>query len=182
MRAATADCAFSSGRGLRFKQRGVHIGKIFQFQSWNFLPNEMFDCLQSGQFFTVHESERIADILRPAGASDAVHIIFRMLRHIVIDDVAYARNVEPARRDIGGHHHFVFAALESFERFDPFPLGPVGMQDRDRVLSLLQLMCDAIGAVLWFCKKSRRCRNSFAPAKPLGDRISAQQPPDTLRA
>src|SRR5437667_3673539 len=96
MSATAADGAFASGRGLRFKQRGVHVGKIFQFQSWDFLANEMFDCLQSRQFFAVHESKRVADILRPAGAPDAVHIIFRMLRHIVIDHVTYAGDVEAA--------------------------------------------------------------------------------------
>ena len=59
-----------------------------------------------------------------------------MFGHIVIDDVAYAGNVEPARGDIRRHHYFVLAALESLKRFDSFPLCAVGMQHRHGVLSL----------------------------------------------
>ena len=52
-------------------------------------------------------------------------IIFRMLRHIVIDDVTDTRDIEPARGDIGRDHDFVFAALESIERLNAFALRAV---------------------------------------------------------
>ena len=60
-----------------------------------------------------------------AGAPDAVHVIFRMLRHIVIDNVTDAGDVESARGDIGRDHDFVFAALESFERLDSLALSAI---------------------------------------------------------
>jgi len=87
----------------------------------------MFDGLDGGKFFAAHKRESVADVLGAAGASDAVDVIFRMFGHIVVDDVAYAGNIEAARSDIGRHHHFVFAALESVQRFDPFPLCAIGM-------------------------------------------------------
>src|SRR6202030_2976451 len=43
---------------------------------------------------------------------------------------------------------FVFAALESLQRFDPLPLSPIRMQNGYGMFSLFQLMCDAIGAML----------------------------------
>ena len=39
------------------------------------------------------------------------------------------------RRD----HDFVFAALETFQRFDPLTLRAIGMQDCDRVLAVFQV-------------------------------------------
>jgi hypothetical protein len=85
----------------------------------------------------VSQPVSLADILRTAGAPDAVDIILWMLRHIIVDHVTYTCDVEPARCDIGRDHHFVFAALETFERFDPFPLRAIRMQHRHRVLTLL---------------------------------------------
>ncbi len=68
-----------------------------------------------------------------------------MLGHIVIDDVTHPGDVESARRNVSRNHHFVFAALESFKRFDPFALGAIGMQDRDGVIALLQFVRHPIG-------------------------------------
>src|ERR1700758_3124985 len=75
MSSSTTDCAPFASR-LWFKQRRVQVGKVLQLQSRNFLTDEMFDGLQSGNFVTTHQRERVADILRPAGPSDPVHIIF----------------------------------------------------------------------------------------------------------
>ena len=109
----------------------------------------MFDCLQRLQLLAAHECERVTDILRASGATDPVHIILRMLGHIVIDHVTHTGDVEPPRCNIGRHHHFVFAALESFECFDSFPLRPVRMQHRNCMMRVLQGMGDAIG--VHFC-------------------------------
>ena len=61
------------------------------------MADKMFDCLQSGEFLAIHESESVADIVRPVGVSDAVHVVFRMFGYIVIDTVTYAGNIESAR-------------------------------------------------------------------------------------
>src|SRR5262245_14800897 len=97
----------------------------------------MFDRLQYGQLLAAHEGEGIAHILGASRPSDAVYIIFRMLRHIVVDNVAYTGDVKSARRNVGSYHHFVFAALETLERFDPFALCPIGMQNSYRMLCVL---------------------------------------------
>src|SRR5260370_22372049 len=122
MGSASADSATSAHSGFGFKQRRVQVWKVFKLQSGNFLADETFNRLQRGQFLSARERERVADVLRAAGAPDAVDIILRMLRHIVIDHVTYTGNVEPARCDIGRDHDFVFAALESLERLHAFTL------------------------------------------------------------
>ena len=133
MSASAADGAFAAARRLRFEQDGVEIGKILELQPRNLLSDGMFDRLQRGNFFAVHQGESVAYILRPPGSADAMDIIFRMFRDIVIDDVTDAGDVESARRDIGCDHHFVLATLESFQCFDPFALGSIGMQHGDRM-------------------------------------------------
>ena len=74
-------------------------------------------------------------------------IIFRMLRDVVIDDVAHAGDIDAARGDIGRHHDLVFAALESFERLDPLALRPVRMHDRHGMFPGFQLHRDLVRAV-----------------------------------
>ena len=64
-------------------------------------------------------------------------VIFRMLGHIIIDDMTDASDVEAARRDVGRDHYFIFAALKAFQRFDTLALGAVGVQHRHRVFAIL---------------------------------------------
>ena len=86
---------------------------------------------------TAHQRECVADILRTPRSPDPMDIILRMLGHIVIDLVTVARVFQPALCYVGRYHHFVFAALETFERFDPFALCPVGMQNSYGMLRML---------------------------------------------
>ena len=96
MRSATAYPTSAAANRFRFKKRRVQVRKVLQLQARNFLADEMFDCLQRGKFLPAHERERVAHILRPACAPDTVHVIFRMLRHIVVDNMTYPRNVQSA--------------------------------------------------------------------------------------
>src|SRR5215471_7187983 len=97
---------------------------------------------------TAHERERIADILRTPRSTDPVHIILRMLRHVVIDHVTYTGDVQPARCDICRDHYFVFAALESLQRLDPLTLCPIGMQYRDCMFRMLEEVRHPVGILL----------------------------------
>jgi len=96
MGSPTADCAPSARRRLGFKQCSVQVRKLLQLQSRNFLADKMFDRLQGRQFLAVHQREGVADILGTPSAPDPVHVIFGMLRHIVINDVTYSSDVESA--------------------------------------------------------------------------------------
>ena len=40
-------------------------------------------------------------------------VIFRMLRHIVVDDMADIGDIQPPTSNIRGDEHFVFAIAES---------------------------------------------------------------------
>ncbi|MPN29308.1 hypothetical protein SDC9_176760 [bioreactor metagenome] len=60
-----------------------------------------------------------------AGPSDAVHIVFGMVRKIVVDNMGDSGNMDSARGHIGGDHHFDIAGLEALQNIDPLGLGNV---------------------------------------------------------
>src|SRR2546421_4690314 len=124
MGSPATDGAFAASH-FGFEEHCVKIWKIFQLQSRDFLADETLDRLQRGDFLAVHEREGVADILRTTGAADAMHVIFGMLRHIVINDVTDTGDIETARGDIGRDHHFVFAALKTLQRFDALALSAI---------------------------------------------------------
>ena len=155
MSSAAADRAFTAGGRFGLEERGVEIREAFQFQARDLLAHEALDRVERRQLFAVHQGESVADILGAAGPADPVHVVFWMLGHIVIDDVTDAGDVDSARRNIGRDHDFIFAALETFERFDALALGAVRMHHRDRMLSRLQFHRDLVGAVLRPTKNER---------------------------
>ncbi len=97
--------------------------------------------------FVRHKTDRVADRVRAAGAADAMHIIFRVHREIVIHDVRNAVHVNAARRDVRGHEHAHDAVLEIFQRPEPLVLRAVGMQRGRFDARLFQLPREAIGRV-----------------------------------
>ena len=86
--------------------------------------------------------------LGAAGAPDAVDVILGMLRHVVVDDVAHIRDVQPARGDVRGDEHFKFAVAKTLQRLLAFLLRAVGMQHGHGVVRALERAGDAVGAVL----------------------------------
>ena len=102
------------------KDGGVNIRRILQLEPGNLLSYEMLDFLHVGELFGRHNGKGIADILRATRAPNPVHIIFRMLRDVIVDYVAYSCNVNATRGDICGNHHFVASVLESFQRLNAF--------------------------------------------------------------
>jgi hypothetical protein len=98
--------------------------------------------------FRSHERKRVARGLRAPGAANSVHVILRVLRHIVIDYVRHIRNIQPARGNVRGHQHLVLSVPESSQRLLAFPLAPIRVNHRHRMLILLQQIRDLVRAVL----------------------------------
>ena len=85
-----------------------------------------------------------------------MHVIFRLLRNIVVDDVAYAGDVEPALGNVGGDEHADFPRLEILERAGSLALRFVGVHRRGGNSRILEMPDDAIGAVLSAGKNENR--------------------------
>src|SRR2546423_13658307 len=63
--------------------------------------DQLLDVAQERPFFIVAKRDRDAFGPGARGAADAMHIAFRNVRQVVIDDVADAIHVDAARRDVG---------------------------------------------------------------------------------
>ena len=74
---------------------------------------------------------------RAARAADAVHIVFRHIGHVVIDDDGKLFNIKTARGNVGCHENFALALFEGFKRGRAFflrfvPVNGVGLDARLR--------------------------------------------------
>ena len=73
-----------------------------------------------------------------AGAADAVDIIVRLPRHVEVDDVADAFDVEAARGDVGGDEDVDLVVLEAVELGDALGLVHVALDLADREAGALE--------------------------------------------
>ena len=87
------------GRALAFHHGSEVVG---QRQTFQFRARHLADILEIGAFVLGTEGDRDPALAGPRGAADAVDILLRHVGQLVIDHVADARNVDPARGHIGG--------------------------------------------------------------------------------
>src|SRR6185312_11905191 len=71
-------------------------------QDWNLAPDQSLDRAEIRPLAAVAEGERRATLARTRRASDAMHIAFRLVRQLVIDDVGDVLHIDAARGDVGG--------------------------------------------------------------------------------
>ena len=76
------------------------------------MPDEFFDVGQRYHIGFATEADRVARGAAACGAANPVHVIFGVLRQVVVDDAFHVRNVQAARRDIRSDQHGEFAALK----------------------------------------------------------------------
>ena len=130
-----------------FKQRGVGVVEVFQLHARDFLADETFDGENVRGILGDHDGKGVAARLGAARAPDAVDVILRMLRHVVIDDVADVGDVKSARGDVRGDEHLEFAFAKTGQRLFAFLLRAVGMQDGHGMVRALERAGDAVGPV-----------------------------------
>src|SRR5687768_11236326 len=86
---------------------------------WNWLADQALDRANHGDLVRRHERVRVAVPGRTPCSADAMHVVLWLLRHVVVDDMRDARDVQPALRDVGRHERSDRATLEVVERPDP---------------------------------------------------------------
>ena len=84
-------------------RRGFAIIKIWKRDSGKRLIDGLFDRPDHFLFVGRNQAERVARGFDAPGASDAVDIIFRRLRHVEIDHVRDVLDINTAGGDIGGN-------------------------------------------------------------------------------
>ena len=112
------------GRGIFAVRRDL---ESLEREAVDFLADEAFDGAEFFGFVGRDEREGIPRHVGATGAADAMDIVLRVLRDVVVDDMAHSGDVDTARSDVCGDHDFVFSGFESAERFDALVLRAVGV-------------------------------------------------------
>ena len=71
------------------------VRKVGKLHARDFSSDKALNRRHIAFFLGRHERVGVADFKRPARASDAVHVIFRLFRDIEIDDVAQFSRIKP---------------------------------------------------------------------------------------
>ena len=114
----------------------LHIGDRDLFFAALRNPNGGFrghadQLLDRREVFAVDRRRQGEGVTFPAGATgapDAVHVILGMHRHVEIENVAEALDVDAPRGNVAAHHQACFALLELVQRLGARRLGHVAMQ------------------------------------------------------
>src|SRR5262244_4614630 len=115
-------------RRIFVKQAGVFVGEAFELHTRNFLPDETLDGGNLLEVLAGHDGKCVAHAQCTAGAADAMNIVFGMVRHVEVNDMDDLLDIDAARGDIGGDHHFVTAIAKAVERLLALTLRAVGVK------------------------------------------------------
>jgi len=77
----------------------------FNGSARDLMADVAFDIGQRNGVFLATETDGIAFRTRARRAPDAMHVVFRIVRQIEVEHVAYVRNVQPARSHVGSDQY-----------------------------------------------------------------------------
>ena len=140
--------AAENGLRIGIEKSCIGVVKILQLDPRDLLADEAFDGGNLLDVFPGHNCKSITNTLRTTGAADPVHVIFRMMRHIEVDNMTDLRHVDTARGDIGGDHHLVTAVAKAIQGVLALALSSARMENGDGMSLLMELAHYPIGAVL----------------------------------
>ena len=126
--------------------------KSVELDSRNLLANEALDGGNLLNILAGHNRESVADALSASSAADAMDVVFGMMRHIEVDDVADLRHVNASRGDVGGYHHLITAVAKTIQSMLAFPLSSARMENGDGMTLLMELAYDPVGSVFGAAK------------------------------
>src|SRR6267378_8402719 len=122
--------------------------KAFRPFPHNAATDETFEHAQRPLIFGRNKADRIADGVGAAGASDAMDIILRVHRKIIVHHMRDPIHIDAEGGDVGGDEDTDGAGLEILQRAEPLVLRAIGM-DRARLNSAaFETTSDLVGAAL----------------------------------
>ncbi len=156
-----------------FDARQLHFGDR--------LARGALDRLQHALFARRHEQDRLAAAAGAAGAADAVHVGFGVVRNVVVQHVADALDVEPARGDVGRDQDVELAVLQLLDRALALRLHDVAVDRRRGKTARLQLLGKFLGRLLGAREHQHRVeRLGFEDARQRVELVQAADPPVAL--
>src|SRR6266571_1128025 len=112
------------------------------------LLDQPLDVPEKSTFLAVTELDRNAVGSGAGSAADAVHIAFRHVRQVEIDDMSDAVDIDAARRDVGSDKNTNLAGAEALERPLPRALRFVAVDRLGCDVAPREILGDLVGAML----------------------------------
>jgi hypothetical protein len=129
-------------------RRRCGVNKAGTFFQLEFTANESFNLMQIFLLISRDKRNRVTCGSRPAGAADAMNIVFRNYGHIEINDVRNSLDIYAACSDIGRYHNLEFVLFKAIHCPAALALSSAGVY-RDRFNACpLEAMINPVGAVL----------------------------------
>src|SRR4030095_14712635 len=129
-------------------RRSLIVIETFRLFPYDAAADETLERTQWPLIFRCNETDRITDGVCAAGASDAMDIILRVHREIVIHDMRDSIHIDAARGDVGGDEHTDRAGFEILQRAQPLVLRAIGMDSSRLDPASFETASDLVGAVL----------------------------------
>jgi hypothetical protein len=93
--------SFTGGFGNTYVRRLNVIVKAGQLAGFHGLLEDLFQGFYHAFVFTCDKCESFSGIIDPSGAADTMSIGVRGIRHIVVEDMRNAEDIQSAGSDIG---------------------------------------------------------------------------------
>ena len=122
--------------------------ETFRLFPYDPAADETLERTQRPLIFRRNKADRITDGVRAAGASDAMDIIFRVHREIVIHHMRDPIHIDATRGDVGGNQDTDRAGFEILQCAQPLILGTIRMDGACFDSAALQTASDLVGAML----------------------------------
>ncbi len=126
-------------------RRGLVAGQHLRRDA---LIDQPLDAAQQADFVRRHQRDGLAVAPGPAGTADAVHVIVRHVRQVVVDHQRQLVDVDAAGGDVGCHQHAYIAVLETFQRPRAGTLALVAVNGGAFQTVRIELLGQAVGTVL----------------------------------
>ncbi len=128
----------------------------------NCYPNKLLNIAQEGHLLALAKGNRDAFHARASRTADTVHVGFRHIRQIKVDDVADAIDIDSARGDIGGNEGPDLALTKGGENALALVLRFIAVNCFGADASSDQATHDLVGAMLGSCEDQGTV-NRFSP-------------------
>ena len=119
------------------------------------VSGQFLDRLDEHPVIGAGDAQRVATASRPAGAPDTVDIVLGMDRHVEIEHMAQAADVQAAGRDVRADQHLYLASLELLQSREAHRLGEVAMQRAGREAVLFQRLVQDVDVALAVAEDQR---------------------------
>jgi hypothetical protein len=148
--------------------------ETFDHDAFDLIRQQPLDVTEQRRFRRSHQRDRAPRASGAAGPANAVDVVLRHQRQIVVDDQRELRDVEAACGDIRRDQHRDAPEPEVRKRSRARTLALVAVDDGDVHSCSVEILADAIGAALGLaedqCLPGRRLRQHALQQRPLAIR------------